>query len=181
MLGILQRGPGFEGIGHQDLGLVVHACNVAALRDARGLATAVEALHQLLGGDPIQKQWLNRSALARGLGRWLGLSNTGGLRGCEAGNLSAIYAQGHVRIHKATRKPMQTPHVSPESPPRVLVAAVLDGVGLVPAAAREHAGPRPAAPVVRHDIGPALGSVQRPVHAAPVPDGKDVHLLARSK
>ena len=57
------------------------------------------------------------------------------------------------------------------------MAAVLHGVGLVPPAPREDAGPRPAAPVVGHDVGPALGGVQRPVHAAPVADGEDVHLL----
>ena len=58
VLGILQRGPGVEGAGHQDLGLVVHARHVATLRDARGLAPRVEALHQLLvkGGSKMCAQ-----------------------------------------------------------------------------------------------------------------------------
>ena len=49
--------------------------------------------------------------------------------------------------------------------------------GLVPTAPREHAGPRSLAPVVGHDVGPPLGRVQGAVHASPVSNREDVHLL----
>ena len=51
------------------------------------------------------------------------------------------------------------------------------GVGLVPPAAGEDAGPRLAAPVVGNHLRSVLGSVQSAIKATPVPDQKDVHLV----
>mmetsp|Transcript_15897 Transcript_15897/g.37541 ORF Transcript_15897/g.37541 Transcript_15897/m.37541 type:complete len:231 (-) Transcript_15897:378-1070(-) len=59
----------------------------------------------------------------------------------------------------------------------LLVVAELHCVHLVPAAPGEDAGSRPASPLVSHNGLPALWWVQGTVHATPVTDGKDVHLL----
>ena len=95
----------FEGIGHQQLRLIVYARHVATLWCAWRLAMGIEALHKLL------------------------------------------------------------------------VVAELHSVLLVPPTPGKDAWPWPASPIVSNDGLPALWWVQGTVHATPVTDGKNVHLL----
>ena len=57
------------------------------------------------------------------------------------------------------------------------MVAELHGVLLVPATPGKDAGPWPASPIVSNDGLPALWWVQGTIHATPVTDGKDVHLM----
>mmetsp|Transcript_86367 Transcript_86367/g.220020 ORF Transcript_86367/g.220020 Transcript_86367/m.220020 type:complete len:379 (+) Transcript_86367:374-1510(+) len=59
----------------------------------------------------------------------------------------------------------------------ILMVAQLDSVVPVPTRPRENAGPRLGAPVVRDEGRPTLDRVQLPIHAAPIADTEDVHLL----
>ena len=105
ILWVNERSPGFKGVGHQQLWLVVYACHVATLWCAWRLSAGVKALHKLL------------------------------------------------------------------------MVAELHRVLLIPATPRKDAGPGPAPPIVSDDGLPALRWVQGTVHATPVSDCKDVHLL----
>mmetsp|Transcript_100610 Transcript_100610/g.267428 ORF Transcript_100610/g.267428 Transcript_100610/m.267428 type:complete len:444 (-) Transcript_100610:199-1530(-) len=60
---------------------------------------------------------------------------------------------------------------------KLLVGAQLHRMVDVPTSPGEDARAGPLAPAVGHDLWPALDWVHRSVHASPVTDGKDVHLL----
>ena len=60
---------------------------------------------------------------------------------------------------------------------QLVVVTELHSVCLVPATPGENTGSRPFSPVVGHNVGTALIGIQGSVHATPVANGKDVHLL----
>ena len=60
---------------------------------------------------------------------------------------------------------------------QLLVVTELHGVGLVPSTPWEDARSRTLTPVVGHDVGTALIGVQGSIHATPIANGEDVHLL----
>ena len=60
---------------------------------------------------------------------------------------------------------------------QLVVVTELHSVCLVPATPGEDTGSRPFSPVVGHNVGTALIGIQGSVHATPVANGKDVHLL----
>ena len=59
----------------------------------------------------------------------------------------------------------------------LLYISIVNSNYSIPATPGKDAGPWPAPPIVSDDGLPALGWVQGTVHATPVTDGKNVHLL----
>ena len=60
---------------------------------------------------------------------------------------------------------------------QLVVVTELHSVCLVPSTPWEDAGSRTLTPVVGHDVGTALIGIQGSIHAAPIANGEDVHLL----
>mmetsp|Transcript_37597 Transcript_37597/g.86820 ORF Transcript_37597/g.86820 Transcript_37597/m.86820 type:complete len:208 (-) Transcript_37597:327-950(-) len=96
-----------------------------------------------------------------------------GLEGVGHQHLRLIVHPGHIATRRITRR-LAT---RVEAFHQLRVATKLHSVHLVPAAPWKDTWPGPAAPVIRHDGGTTLRRVQRTIHATPVANGKDVHLL----
>mmetsp|Transcript_37596 Transcript_37596/g.86813 ORF Transcript_37596/g.86813 Transcript_37596/m.86813 type:complete len:291 (-) Transcript_37596:78-950(-) len=96
-----------------------------------------------------------------------------GLEGVGHQHLRLIVHPGHV----ATRRITGRLATGVEAFNQLLVTTILNSVHLVPAAPWKHAWPGPTAPVVCHDCGTTFRGVQGAIHATPIPNGEDVHLL----
>mmetsp|Transcript_37594 Transcript_37594/g.86801 ORF Transcript_37594/g.86801 Transcript_37594/m.86801 type:complete len:300 (-) Transcript_37594:327-1226(-) len=96
-----------------------------------------------------------------------------GFEGVGHQHLRLIVHPGHIATRRITRR-LAT---RVEAFHQLRVATKLHSVHLVPAAPWKDTWPGPAAPVIRHDGGTTLRRVQRTIHATPVANGKDVHLL----